>query len=192
MRSLLIGRETHTAAQRQADALRSFVLPSCRSVIPRGGRFGLADHSMERLGRAMGMDQQTSNWDEPDLSNEQKLDAAKDVIDTLRINARLQLLPGLSLPLAENYAIPGIEVDMLLVPSLKGAQLLKVPALPWRKDRKLLTRLILETKGKKMDTDTLCYDILGHVDGVKVFSKLAVYNRCQLKVVEHTSRVHEE
>jgi hypothetical protein len=67
----------------------------------------------------------------------------------------------------------------------------KVPALPWRKDRKLLTKLVLETKGKKVDLDKLCYDILKHVDGFKIFPKLAVYNRRQLKVMEHTSRVRE-
>jgi hypothetical protein len=66
----------------------------------------------------------------------------------------------------------------------------QVPALPWRKDRRLLTQLVLETRGK-VDPEKLCYDVLQHVDGIKVFPKLAVYNRRQLKVMDHTSRVRD-
>jgi hypothetical protein len=40
----------------------------------------------------------------------------------------------------------------------------------------------------KADPEKLCYDVLKHVDGNKVFPKLAVYNRRQLKVMEHSSR----
>ncbi len=58
------------------------------------------------------------------------------------------------------------------------------------KDRKRMSRLVLETPGK-VDPERLCYDILKHVDGIKVFPKLAVYNRRQLKVMEHTSRVRD-
>jgi hypothetical protein len=66
----------------------------------------------------------------------------------------------------------------------------KEPALPWQKDRKILSRLLLETPGK-VDPEKLCYDILQHIDGKEVFPKLAVYNRRQLKVMEQSSRIRD-
>jgi hypothetical protein len=74
------------------------------------------------------------------------------------------------------------EINKLALPNLKLSRDLRylaertsvqVPALPWRKDRTLLSRLVLETHGNK------------------VFPKLAVYNRRQLKVMEHSSRVRD-
>jgi ribonuclease D len=70
-------------------------MAQCRGVIPRG-RFGIADYSMEVLGSKMEKDLQTSDWGIPNLSNEQKIYAAKDVVYALRINARLKLLSDLS------------------------------------------------------------------------------------------------
>jgi hypothetical protein len=66
----------------------------------------------------------------------------------------------------------------------------KVPALPWQKNRKILSWLILETTGK-VDPGKLCYDILKHVDGKEVFPKLAVYKRRLLKVMEQSSRISD-
>jgi hypothetical protein len=39
--------------------------------------------------------------------------------------------------------------------------------------------------------ERLCYDVLKHVDGINVFPKLDVYNRRQLKVMVHSSRVSD-
>jgi ribonuclease D len=70
-------------------------IAQCRGVIPRGGRFGLADDSTEVLGQIWRRIYRVSDWDTSNLSNEQKLYAAKDVIYALRINARLQI-PNIS------------------------------------------------------------------------------------------------
>jgi ribonuclease D len=65
-------------------------MAQCRGVIPRGGTFGLADYSKELLGRTMEKDLQTSDWSISNLSSQQQLYAAKDVVYALPINDRLQ------------------------------------------------------------------------------------------------------
>jgi hypothetical protein len=85
-------------------------MAQCRGVIPRGGTFGLADYSKELLGRTMEKDLQTSDWSRSNLSSQQQLYAAKDVIYALRINNKLQSLPDISLPLDENDAVAGIKI----------------------------------------------------------------------------------
>jgi hypothetical protein len=72
------------------------------------------------------------------------------------------------------FALPDLKLsrDLHYLAERTGV---KVPALPWQKDRKILSRLILETPGK-LDPEKLCYDILKHVDGKEVFPKLAAYN----------------
>jgi hypothetical protein len=87
-------------------------MAQCRGVIPRGGTSGLADYSKELLGRTMEKDLQTSDWSISNLSSQQQLYAAKDVVYALRINDRLQSLPDLSLPLDENDAVAGIKIDI--------------------------------------------------------------------------------
>jgi hypothetical protein len=60
---------------------------------------------------------------------------------------------------------------------------IKVPALPWQKDRNILSQLNIETQGKS-DPEKLCYDLLKHIDGMEVFPKLALHNQGQLKEME--------
>jgi ribonuclease D len=82
-----------------------------RGVIPRGGTFGLTDYLKELVGFTMEKDLQTSDWSRRNLSSQQQLYAAKDVVSALRtINDRLRSM--LSLPLDENHAVAGIKVNV--------------------------------------------------------------------------------
>jgi hypothetical protein len=42
-----------------------------------------------------------------------------------------------------------------------------------------------------VDPEKLCYDILKHVDGKKVFPKLAIYDQRHLQVMEQSSRISD-